>query len=146
MHLLQSQVDEITENLQLATGPHDTYLTLYNASIIDQNGNVAMATNSSNATQVSNYTRDMTAPVLLSVTLDLNSEVVHLTFSETVNVTSLDATQITIQDQARRSSEGGAYTLTDGINSGLNSTSVSIELTLADTNRLKQLPYLVIDG
>ena len=61
-------------------------------------GNCVVETNSSQALQVSEYDPDITRPELRAFDLDVDSGNLTLTFSETVNVTSLDVTQITLNN------------------------------------------------
>lgn len=98
IYLLDRDVNQLTENTGLATGGDDTYIYLYNASVVDPNDNYATAMNISEPLQVAVYIPDMTAPVLVAAGLDMNAEVLYLTFSETVQGLTLDPTQITIQD------------------------------------------------
>ena len=88
--------NEIKKLTTLATSREDTYLSLTNQTITDMNDNELIETASPE--QVRNYTEDTTSPTLDSFTIDLDSNILTLFFSETVNVDTLNVEEITLQD------------------------------------------------
>ncbi|XP_065888525.1 uncharacterized protein [Dysidea avara] len=102
IELRQTDVDRITENIELATDTNNTYIYIPAYSISDQNGNSATGIDPENATQAEQYTIDNVSPTLNRFTLDLNISVLCLTFSETVNAISVDPEQISIQNGPSR--------------------------------------------
>ena len=88
--------NEIKKLTTLATSREDTYLSLTNQTITDMNDNELIET--AIPEQVRNYTEDTTSPTLDSFTIDLDSNILTLFFSETVNVDTLNVEEITLQD------------------------------------------------
>ena len=110
-----------------------TYLILSEGSATDSNGNENLA--STSAIQVSIFTPDTTRPVVVSFGLDLNTGILILTFSETVNVSTIDITALTIQSDG--SGSGTSHTLVSGLVASPNSDTVTIFLTQMDLNFIK---------
>jgi hypothetical protein len=110
-----------------------TYLILSEGSATDSNGNENLA--STSAIQVSIFTPDTTRPVVVSFGLDLNTGILILTFSETVNVSTIDITALTIQSDG--SGSGTSHTLVSGLVASPNSDTVTIFLTQMDLNVIK---------
>jgi len=72
---------------------------------------------------------------------DLNTEVFSISFSEPMNLSSIDITQFTLfSDQASTASE--TYTLTGGVLTSSNGSTVSIMLLFMDINEIKLLQNL----
>ena len=79
------------------------------------------------------YVLDTTAPTLSSWVLDMNAQTATLTFSETVNASSLNVTAITIQDAAIATT---SYVLTDSSTASSDGTAIVIDLSSTDFNAL----------
>ena len=108
-------------NLQLATNALNTFVSFPPDLANDVEGKRIIGIANNEARAVSNYTQDLTRPMLQSYQLDMNTGQLYFTFSEPILVSSLQPNAITIQN-------GSASTLrlTGG---GLN-TSVVTSLTV----------------
>ena len=82
-------------------------------------------------------------PGLVSYDLDLNEGLLLLTFSETVNATSLSTTGITFQDSMNTAFGTTLHTLTGGYSVYGDNTTITIKLSDSDLNELKRLEPLV---
>ena len=133
--LAKTDLDAIKAITDLATTLSDTFLTADSFAVRDMNDNLLTEITSDAAVQASMYTQDTTPPQLESFSLNLSSEEIVLTFSETVQVSSLDPTQITIQQLPSRL--GRTITLSGGTTSQGNAAVVTLRLTEEDANALK---------
>ena len=119
----------------VATSGTNTYITLLSTAIEDMNGNQVNAVPNKSARRVMSFTPDTTQPILRSFTLNLTSEYLRLTFSETVQATSFDPTEIIIQSSA--ASPVSSYRLTGGTIAPINTSVISLKLLFDDLNALK---------
>jgi hypothetical protein len=106
------------------------------------NGNMLVAVESDAATEVREYVRDTTPPVLERFDFNLTSEVLTLSFSETVQESTLSIEALTFSNST------SAYTLTNvssPASSNINSVSLQINLGRVDLNRIKFLRMLAVD-
>ena len=136
----KSDLDSIKSINDLATSVDDTFIVASVSAIVDMNGNLLVEVHEDTALQVNEYTNDITRPQLVNFTLNLTSEVLRLSFSETVRSSSLDPTQIIIQSTA--DSIDLSRMLTGGIPSPADTTFLDISLTPDDLNNLKLYPNL----
>ena len=102
--------------------------------------NRVMPAYSENATAVSTYTADATAPSLLSYDLDMDSGLLTLTFDEAVDAYAFDVTQISFQASA---TGGTSVTLTEA-SELLTETSQAVMEVLINTAKLQEI-YLEDD-
>jgi hypothetical protein len=130
------ELNLIKQNVYLAKTPATTYLSLIPSSISDMNGNMIVGIGSNQSQLVTTYVFDTTAPVLTSFDLNMNSGCLWLTFSETVNSQTFDNTQIGFQVGLV---SGQQYFLTGGSHSDIDWTTIQVNLTITDLNRIKQL-------
>ncbi len=99
-----------------------------------------MATNDVNviadgaAIIANSYTPDTTPPSLSTWTIDINAGTAVLNFNEPVDRSTLDVTQITIQDTATATT---SVTLTDSSSTSADGTAITINLSTTDLNALK---------
>ena len=136
--LSKSDVDNIKAISSLATGDSDTFITATPYTVEDMNENRLSAIASDSAQQVAVYITDMTRPQLDSFSLNMSSEQLVLLFTETVRASSLDPTQITIQSQVSTSIAGvRSISLTGGVSTQEDGTSVVLQLSEEDANNLK---------
>ncbi|KAL5489583.1 hypothetical protein EMCRGX_G018693 [Ephydatia muelleri] len=82
----------------IATSTADTYLNITAAAAYDIYGNPYIPQPS--AIQAQQYIPSTIPPVLVSSMLDLNASQLILTFSKSVNVTTLDVTKVTFNNQS----------------------------------------------
>lgn len=120
----------------IANNENDTFIFLKSGSVTDMYGN-DISEQGGMAVQASLVIPDRTNPVLDSFSLNVDTGVIVLTFSETVNASSLKVTDITLQSDLTNTSS--YYQLTGGSGSTLNQPEVSINLTVEDLNAIKQI-------
>ena len=138
--LSSSDFNAITFAFPLASIQNDTYITLNSGTIKDTSGNPNTVITPSNALRVSSLTRNAQSPTLQSFDFDLNLGILALTFSESVNGTSFQPTQVTLQSSSHNPQS--TVTLSGGLVSQLTSTSVVLDLLRGDLNTIKALPTL----
>ena len=131
--------NEIKKLFELATDHWNTYLTMTSYTITDMNFNMLVEIEKPKL--VSDYTEDITDPELRSFTVDLNSNVLSLTFTETVNTDTLDVTEITLQDSQDTNDDMVKLTFSS-ISYSLNSSVIEVNLGTYDRNILTALTNL----
>ena len=132
-------LNEIKRITELATSVDDTFIRVAAAAIQDINGNYIFPIPNTNALQVSGYTFDSVRPELTAFDLNLSTERLTLTFSETVNASSVDTTGIVIQASAM-SDAPNFRQLIGGTVLTADSTEVEIQLDVEDLNYIKSVP------
>lgn len=96
--LTETDLNVLRSLRRVATSRFNTFLTVTNQLCEDPFTGIANAPIlNGNAQQVRLFTGDITRPTLLSYSLDMNMGTVDLTFSETVNVSSLVPSAIVLQ-------------------------------------------------
>ena len=120
-----------------------TWLTMTSNTVLDMSGNsVTPIVNKFDAEPVSEYEPDVTSPVLVNFTLDLTQELLLLTFSETVDATSVNATQFTLLNTPMDIAPHN-YTLTsDSRAVSPHGPMITISLGVNDLNEIKKLTGL----
>lgn len=137
-------LNEIKRLTQLAISTDSTYLTLTQDLVNDMNENQVVPVMNDIAIGASNFTPDTTEPILLSFEISMDSGEVRLTFSETVDVSTLDLSSITLQ--SNESDPSVYWRLVDGnVTNSLNSTIVVFYFDIDDFNMLKKLRGLATD-
>ena len=131
----KSDLDSIKSISDLATDMDDTFIVASILSIADMNGNQLVEVHEDTALQVDDYTSDTTDPEFVNFMLNLTSDILRLSFSETVRSSSLDPTQVTIQNTINNVDL--SRTLTGGIPSPADTTFIEISLTPDNLNDLK---------
>ena len=138
-----NDLNEIKMRDGLATNMNNTFLSLRAATIKEVAGSNVAPILDDDALQVREFREDITRPDLVRFSVDLTSEVLVLVFSEAVNVSSLDLTQITLQDSQNISNSIENYTLTGGIPTpAITGVNIEIALTKFDLDNLKALTML----
>ena len=135
INITVSDINDIKSELNLATEIENTYISHAYSAVKDMNENGIVAISISEAIKASVVTQDQTAPTLESATLYLSTDILSLTFSETININTLTVTQITLQNHASLPTE--FYTLTGGQKPSGNTHEVNIQLTRTDANSIK---------
>ena len=130
----------ITSTFPLATMDTNTFISIESGTVFDTNSNPSIEILPSNAMQITGHFPDITRPSLETFDLDLDNGVITLVFSESVNITTFDMTQLTLQNHQNLSTS--TFTLGGGIVSQRLSTTVDVSLTTNDLNRIKALPDL----
>ena len=130
----------LTSTFPLATMETNTFISLEAGTIDDTNGNPSIEILPSNAMQITSHVEDNTRPSLDSFDLDLDNGVLTLVFNESVNITSFDMTQLTLQSD--RSGPSSTYTIVGGLPTQRLSTTIDLSLLVSDLNAIKALPDL----
>ena len=123
----------------LLSSVNNSFITITSSLCQDIAGNEVVEIASSFSLIASNFIRDNVKPRLVSWGLDMNTGILDLTFSETVNFSSVNFSGIGLQSSFN-SSESSAIQLTGG--SVLNTNHgilISIEILDTDLNIMKQL-------
>ena len=137
IQLDEYDVNKITNITDLATSEYDTFLDITEYGIFDMNMNILDPTML--PVQVNNYTEDLVDPQIRSYTLDLNTGIISFRFSETINVTTLDITEVWIQNAENVSDITSSYRIMNGTILTPNGPQVSVQLSEDDQNMIKQL-------
>ena len=144
VQLLVDDLNELKRNTNLSTSYSNTYLAIDEASVFDLAGNPLVGINETQAVQPAVFHPDNSTPFLVSFNLDMNSQVLFLTFDETVDAQTLDISQITLQNS--RSLPSQNYTLGQGSTSSQNdSVVIEIYLSAADVNEINRQRELASD-
>eukprot|EP00049_Salpingoeca_infusionum_P013900 m.258945 g.258945 ORF g.258945 m.258945 type:complete len:2013 (+) comp15549_c1_seq6:290-6328(+) len=138
--LLTNDLNELKAMTALATGINKTYLSASSLLVSDMTGNVMVPITNNSALQVASFTADATRPQLINFAFNLNDEYIMLTFSETVNAHTGNASAIVLKS----SSSPSAFThrITAGSFVYTNSTVVRVDISRQDTNELKRIQGL----
>lgn len=134
-------LDIIKQSPGFATARGNTYLTIGNGTVHDMAGNLLVGIRSDGALQTTTFVLDDVQPELISFTLDMDSGVLNLSFSESVLTEGvLDLRAITLQSNGLSTAN---YTLTGGdfLENG-PLPLVLVQLTTDDLNALKDFTDL----
>uniref|UniRef100_A0A1X7V1F8 Uncharacterized protein n=1 Tax=Amphimedon queenslandica TaxID=400682 RepID=A0A1X7V1F8_AMPQE len=147
VYLSTEDVNEV-KRLSLATSPDDTYLSIDSLGFNDTSGNRVIPSPPLNVTV---YGVDFKMPYVLSFTFNLSSGDIVLTFSETVNASSIDISGFSLQSDSYVNYTDVAplqfYTLTNAsYASEANSHIITITVSGSDLNRLKYDPFLAVSN
>ena len=145
--LANDDLNELKILTDLVTSENTTYLILTRETVQDMRGN---SLNISNLPlMVDGYERDMTHPQLTAFDLDVDTGKLTLSFSETVNASSLSINEITLQPSEDENTTAFSYSLQhvydppEGTFS--NSTDgpvIVVYLGDNDLNEVKRIPEL----
>ena len=134
--LSDTDFNELTATFPLATMETNTFITLLEGTVRDMQNNRIEEIPSNNAQKITSHEEDTMRPTFSSFDLDLNLGILTIEFSESVNVSSFDETQVTLQSST--SSPSNFFHLTGGLVSQTESTTIDIDLLASDLNFLKQ--------
>ena len=140
IQLSDDDFNALTSTFPLATMDTNTFISLEAGTVDDTNGNPSIEIPQSSALQITGHVEDTTRPSLESFDLDLDNGVMTLIFSESVNITSFDTTQLTLQND--QNSPSSTHTLRGGVASQRLSTTIDVSLLTSDLNDVKALPNL----
>ena len=128
----------------VATSIDNTYLLIQSTGAWDYYGNPLVEIRNSNGKQVRVHTPDRIPPELLRYSLDLDAGQISLTFTESMNVSSLRTTALSLQGTAN-ASDSDIYTLTGGMSNSYNGPVVLVSLSTNDLNEIKRRPLIAFD-
>ena len=137
-------LNQIKRFADLATSPDNTFLSLGTGAFADMNGNPLNEVPVTNATQIGVIREDTTSPELVAFSLNLTSEILMLTFDETVNASSLRPDSIAIQnaEYTHLVSMITWYRFTGGTTSSFDDYIIEINLDSGDLNVINMLTEL----
>jgi hypothetical protein len=136
--LFRNDMDAIKRFYPLATSKESTFLKLTAASANDTAGVAVIARTSSTALGVSLFKGDKTAPRITAFDLDMTAKALTLRFSETVNMSSLDTSKLTLLGSDTLSN----FTIGQATFSSSADSAVTVTLNDADMNAIKSLDGL----
>ena len=145
-HILEIQLatadrDAIASNTQLATSASNTILNVSAGAFSDMFSTPIASVIQS----VSVFGADHTQPSLLSFNVSLNTGEIIFAFDETMNVTSMNITAITLHsDQALNASRHTFVVSASSRVTTPDASSVTIKLSASDLNMLKSLIELAV--
>lgn len=132
--LSQSDLNGIKLNTGIATSLSNTWGAIYSGNgVLDNAGNEVNEIPDGSALQATVFVADITSPILGHWDFDTDLGLIALSFSEPVSTTTLDVTQITLQDAQIATSPSTTYTLTGG-SFTTSSNAVEIFITLSSTD------------
>ena len=99
LNLRQRDTDAVKAFTDLATHHNSTYITITSDVVEDMNENAAVEIPPSAGKRVRELYEDFVRPELVEFRLDLDSGELWLTFSETINASSLMVEEIVLQNQ-----------------------------------------------
>ena len=148
-NIIVVQLNDVDQNAiksleNFVTDTSNTFIRITPDGIMDMNSNPVTNIVPSEAIQASNYTSDMIRPELISFYLNLNTSQLFLTFSETVDASTVQFSNWTIQNAENHSTE--QVHLLAGSVSTEDATHIIITLSRSDINRLKVIEDLAIDN
>ena len=127
----------------VATGFENTYLLIAPEAATDYSGNPLMRQTSGKQVRV--YTPDQQRPHLTDFELDMNLGIITMTFSETVNRSSLLTSMISVQGSTDHA-QSDIYTLTGGVSTSYDNPVIEIELSVTDVNEIKRRTLIAADN
>ena len=152
-HTLQIELNlpdlnELKRLTELATSENNTFLAVEAGAVFDMNNNLLLPISDTLALQVDQFTEDTVPPTLQSFNLDMNTGILTLMFSETINASSFEVTQITLQDAANIENVTDTHMISNySINlSVYDSTVITVQIVPLDLNEIKRLYNLAIDS
>ena len=140
--ILQNDLNSIKLLSTLATSEADTYLSVTLGAIQDTNFNPLLAITPSTALQVAIYTEDITQPLLVSFSADLDAGLLTLNFNEPVNASSINPDRFILQ--SGNSEMATSYRLTGGSTASPNGIIITLDMTESDLNEIKRLANLFV--
>jgi hypothetical protein len=136
-------LNELKRQTELAVDNTTTFISITENAVRDMNDNAVTTVSPTAGLRVSTLTTDITRPTLLSFTLDLDRENLTLSFSETVNASSVNVTAISILNEP--SADSTRVTLTEAYVSANNDPVLTLVFSQDDLNLLKSLTDLATD-
>ena len=122
----------------LATSGDNTYLRMDADAVDDTNNLDVIAVTDGKAKKVTTFISDCTAPVLRAFEMNLDKRWVNLTFSETMNSSTLSLKDVIIQNGPNKTSRTSLFVLTEGeVVSSVDGITLRIILTETNLNKIK---------
>ncbi|KAI6655294.1 hypothetical protein LOD99_2129 [Oopsacas minuta] len=140
MNIIQDDFNQISNYTDLATSSQNTFISQIRGAVIDVAENEVLPILQPQPLQVRYFLPDTVIPKLLSFSFDLDMASLFLTFSETVDVRTINFTQFTLQND--QSYPSLIYPLSGGTTPSPNGPSVTIIITYLDLNNIKAIDQL----
>ena len=142
--LSRSDLNTIKRHTDFGTEVNNSFLSFSARFVSDMSGNSVVPIPNSAAQVVRRFTPDTTDPELESFSLNLASGVLSLTFSETVNVSSFDITQLILVSGRYFNNDGDLQPIygstwrfqSGSLQNGFNSPVVIVMLSQSDLNTI----------
>ena len=145
VNLSETDQNALKQSLSLAISNSSTYISIRDGVAQDLSNNLAHPILIADALPVAVFTADNTRPALRSFDFNVNTSVITLVFSETINISSFDPTGIVIQN-SRSLAPNASYRLTGGNTTSINGPIVRLTLSDADQNAIKALRFLAVSA
>jgi hypothetical protein len=161
VNIAAADLDNIKAIINLAVSSESTYLSLSANSISDMVNNSVVELNGTTACpvpclrcdcpmfnqHVALYTEDDTSPELLKVALNMDDEgMLVFSFSETVNVSTVDVAALTVQSKKAWDGATETHTFSEGEIVQDSNTVVTYLPTVDEMNKIKEKRVLAIDA
>ena len=140
INFTDDDLNTIKQMTDLFVSLETSFLSFTSDAIMDMASNPVLSRPSNNALPGTTYINDTTSPILVQFDLDMNSGYINLTFTETVNASSVQFDAITLQSSDNVTTVDDSHTLTGGnLRSNVSDTTILIELITEDLNEIKRL-------
>lgn len=111
VHLSTNSINGLKQMRNLCTSRQNCYMIVSSIMIRDPYGRSNIPISGIDALSALSFTVDQIPPMLISWSLDMNEGVMILSFSETVDITTFQATELTLQSSANN--PANLFTLTN---------------------------------
>ena len=139
-------LNELKITLDLATDTSNTFINITKFALTDRNSNRVVPTNTTLAINATRVIQDENIPMLESFSLDLNLGILYLAFSETVQASSINVTEISLQNEKMFNINMTiVYNLTGGTVASSDGPDITIELSEFDLNEIKLITDLATE-
>ena len=137
-------MNQMKQALHIASGAADTFITFSSKLVKDMNQNdlIGKSDGQAMALNVAGYTKDKVPPTLVSFDLNMDQGILFLTFSETVQASSVNVKKMTLYTDATKA--GASIPLTGATVSSYNEPTVRVYITHDDLNTIKQTESVAV--
>jgi hypothetical protein len=141
VQLTINDLNAIKYLIEIASTLNNTYLTFTSDLVEDMHGNMVTPVVNGQGYRVGCFVEDIIKPTLTQFHLDLDAQLLYLTFSETINVTSFDVTQVTLQDYRTDMMNRTRQLTSESSHSPdpTDTTVIVVTLGYSDINRIKSI-------
>ena len=135
--LIFLDINELKLRPRLANNNNDTFISITAATIDDENARNIFAIPPIEAIAASYVRPDITPPRLDAFTFNLNTELVILTFSEVINLDTLDITQFSIIPFPFANTSSQISLTGTSVFGNLYTRIFNLDLSMTDVNNIK---------
>ena len=138
IHLTQADIRYLKlSEKHLATSELNTFISVKQGMILDMNDNKLVAIPYTEAIPVETFTPDETPARLIDFELDMNLGLIHLTFNDIINSSTLYAPGITLQNSKSIDKQNSVTLTQSSITESLNDYYITINISASDLNLIK---------